>query len=548
MAAPRPKYLDTVAAYLAEQEQKKAQPEVRRVFTHTPEGIRAAVLSPTGATTASYPEDAAAGLEGSGYEFLSGDEFASAQPPQRSAMPPPGKLPFISGTPTHQGKPGTSMAPPPTGDQGMASAMSLAATAARRTGAPPPPLPAPTTAPATSTKKHRQVDVSLASSGPQPTLRPYQPLSEMAAPPQDRLASLPPAVATYMRNRSGLEVAQEDANRRAMAVELASAANQFGSGLAGARYDDGAWKNQRAAAGQPVADYLAREEEERQQQQDERAAHEAAAAAEMELKKFQRLQGRDKAEDTLARARMQNERDIADARLREGSLDRGMRREEMRLRQKEGEELKRSMAEQKRQDMLGRQDEKDLQALGQATAKAPFGEFQQALEEVDRLAPGLAYGQAPAQSPMGVGDRFARSIPFGMGNWAVSDEGQRYGQAISNLRDLVSRMRSGAVLNAGEERHYMSLLGDEVFSDPRRAAAGIDAVRTGVAQKLRNAQGAYSVAEPGQRSTLDKYEGTGATTFRAPIFGAAPTGEEIEMPNGDVYQVLKDGTTRKVLR
>jgi hypothetical protein len=147
-----------------------------------------------------------------------------------------------------------------------------------------------------------------------------------------------------------------------------------------------------------------------------------------------------------------------------------------------------------------------------------------------------------------VGDRIARAVPLGLGNWAVSDEGQRYGQAIANLRDLVSRMRSGAVLNAGEEHHYLSLLGDDVLGDPRKAAAGINAVRQGVAQKLRNAQAGYV-----KTGVLDDYEGTGATTFRAPIFSGTgrriavvdPSGRPATLDESELAEALKNGWRRR---
>lgn len=561
---PREKYLDTVAAYLADEQARKAgKPALKptRVFRNDPNalrGLETADVSPDGVVLGRRPDSDRAALEAEGYEWRPVDEYATVvSNPQAPVAPPPGKLPFISGTPTHQGKPATDVQPPASG---LEQAMSLAATSARPLAgtqpSAPPPLATPAPAAPPAKKRGGSREAMLVSktteTGSTPTARPYVPLDTSApATGQDRFQGLPEGVASFLRKRSGLEEAQQDANRRAMAVELASAFNQVGSGIAGSRYNPNAFDAQREAAQQPVADYMARTQEgrtedalARQHDMDERALQDAAREAQRQEREFQYRQGRDKAGDVLKREGMKNEMDIARMRAEEASKDRYLRHQDLLLRAKEGAEIRKAAADQKRQDMLARQDEKDIQALGQATSKAPFGEFQKALEDVDRLAPGLVYGQPTKDSPMSAGDRVARSLPFGVGNWAVSDEGQQYGAAVSNLRDLVSRMRSGAVLNAGEEKHYLSLLGDEVFSDPRRAAAGINAVREGLAQKLHNAQAAYA----GSGGALDKYEAAGGTTFRAPIFGAAPTGEEIEMPNGDVFQVLADGTARKVQR
>lgn len=566
MAAPlKQDELTRVAAYLAQQRSEaEGRKPPRRIFKNTSEGVETAELGDNQwVTLGRRPDSERGALQGEGYEWMAGDDYARtlsqhSQPPL--TIPNRGQLPFISNTPTHEAPPNYSSALPPQDDPGMTSAMSKAATAWRQHGA--QQAVAPTAPPATAkqggnAKARRSLEVSSTTqSGPQPQLREFQPLAQLA--PKDleqRLGGLPEGVAREMRKRWGLEEAQGDANRRALAVELASAANQVGSGIAGGRYDDSLWDNQRSAARQPVADYEARageeriqNEEQRRAAEDEREARAAERAAQMEMERFQYGKTRDMSQDQLARDRMAQEAELARQRLLSEGLDRGLRREEMRYRQKEGEELKRQMAEEKAAERQRREGEKDLQRLGEQTSKAPYGELQQALEEVDRLVPGLAYGNAPDEAPMGFGDRVARSVPLGMGNWAVSDEGQKYGTVIANLRDLVSRFRSGAVLNEGEERHYLSLLGDEVFSDPRRAAAGINAVRQGLGQRLRNVQGAYA-----KTGALDEYESTGATTYRAPIFSGTgrrvpvvdPNGRAATIDESELAEALKDGWRRR---
>lgn len=557
--------LTRVALYLAQQKAKEQGRPVPaavldRVYTNRPSGIEASTFSGSGFSKATHGDQDKAALEESGYRYLPQDDFDQMrQNWSPVTAPPPGSLPFISNTPTH-GAPGDYSAKPPApGDPRMTEAMALAADASRQRAATTAPQKTTTPSPTAgaSSKRSRGLSVRTTSeTGAQPEARPFQPLAQLA--PTDaakRLEGLPEGVSSLMRQRWGLEDAQNDSNRRALAVELGSAANQVGSGLAGGKYDDSTWDNQRAAARQPLADYAARSNEERAHNEearkaaeDEREAHAAAEHARMELEKFEYGKQHDKSQDQLARDRMAQEGQLASDRLASDARNRALQREEMHLRQSESAEAKKEAARQKREDMLARQGEKDLQTLGQATTKAPYGEFQTSLEEVDRLVPGLIYGQTPDHAPMGVGDRVARSVPLGLGNWAVSDEGQKYGQAISNLRDLVSRMRSGAVLNPGEERHYLSLLGDEVVSDPRKAAAGINAVRQGVAQKLRNAQGGYV-----KSGALDEYEGTGATTFRSPVFSASgrripvvdPSGRAATIDESELAAALKDGWRRR---
>lgn len=449
---------------------------------------------------------------------------------------PKGALPFISGVPTHPATKPAFAYIPPTGDVGMAEAMSGAAGLARSgapAAAPPPAKPSPR---ATLAKaRNRTVDVHSTKDGVQPAPRvPVDPLAARGAAP------LPSRVSTFLQGRrpSGLEDAQRRANVNQLSANLAQSAEFLGAGVGGVRPRPGAFSNLQEQAGQPVEQYQQRAAEEHQQEQEERALAEAQREAERAERDFTFKQGRATSEDQLARDRMAQEERLAGKRMEGDAADRALRRSEFSYRKKEGEEFKKEMAREKQKARETRDDELDSQRLGAATAKAPFGEFQTQLEEIDRLVPGLPYGVVPNEEPLGMRDRAASALSGVGGDFFMTDEGRAYSTAISNLRDLISRMRSGAVLNEGEERHYRSLLGDHVFSDKRAAAKGIDAVRQGIAQKLRNAQGGY-------QNVLDRFEGTGATTYRAPIFGAAPTGEEIEMPDGSVHEVLADGTTRR---
>lgn len=553
-----------VAAWLAEEERKKREavgdepasgslpPEEGedRVFTNTKSGVHSYIQTPNSLMggedeTEDPTGEVAKNLRAQGYRWLPQSDYAGAlaqaQQAQEGAFrPPPGKLPFISGTPTHPATKPAFAYMPTVANPAMADAMAGAANLAKPGGpATPTPLAKKPDPKATLAKARgrREVSVRSTSEGVQPQLRaPVDPLATRAAAP-----ALPQRVSTFLQGRrppSGLEDAQRRANINQLSANLGRSAEFLGAGVGGTRARPEAFDNLQEQAGQPVEQYQQRRAEERQEEQDELALAEAQREAERAAEQMAFQRERATAGDQLARDRMAQEKAIADARLRSDAADRGLRREEMTFRQKEGAELKQQMAEERKKERQAREDELDLQRLGTATSKAPFGEFQSALEEIDRLVPGLAYGQVPNEPPLGMGDRIARGLAPVGGEFFMSDKGKSYATAIANLRDLVARMRSGAVLNAGEERHYLSLLGDRVLSDERTAAQGINAVRQGIAQKLRNAQGGF-------QNVLPRYEATGATTYRAPIFGAAPTGEEIQMPNGEVYEVLTDGTTRR---
>jgi hypothetical protein len=547
--------LARVAAWLAEEERKKrdgvtsapaSQPNVvDRAYAYTPYGVRSVEFTDSPSDSLRAVTDPTGVPDPTTHRFMRAGDLrrmeASWDP---SLNAPKGKLPFISGTPTHEATkpafaymptvariPGDDMQPKPL-QRSYAGMMDAVGTSA-----PTPPTKPNPKATLAKARGRKQVDVKMTTEGVQPQFRePVDPLAARGSAPE-----LPSRVSTYLQGRrapSGLEDAQRLANVNQLSANLGRSAEFLGAGIGGSRARPEAFDNLQEQAGQPVTQYQQRHAEERQQEQDDLALAEAdreatRAAEEMEFRK-----GRATSEDQLARDRMAQDREMNEARLQSEAADRGLRREEMTYRQKEGQELKQQLADQRQWERQTREDELDLQRLGTATSKAPFGEFQAALEEIDRQIPGLAYGQTPKEAPLGVGDRIARSLAPVGGEFFMSDKGKAYSTAIANLRDLVARMRSGAVLNAGEERHYLSLLGDRVLSDERTAAQGINAVRQGIAQKLRNAQGGY-------QNVLPRYEATGATTYRAHIFGAAPTGEEIQMPNGEVYEVLSDGTTRR---
>jgi hypothetical protein len=362
-----------------------------------------------------------------------------------------------------------------------------------------------------------------------------------------------PEVATYLSSLDDeLGTAQGQSQDRLLAARLSHAGAMANTAISGARHEEDAYRGLEEGARQPVDDLLERRKSQASRAAAELTAQEAAEErARHERDVGFRTTQADRA-DELARLRMEQDAQQHLDNLRARAQDRHESREERRFRMETEGEARRTAADAKRQDMRERQSERDLQEIGARTSKAPFGELQRALEDIDGLAPGLAYGQVPKESPLSLKDRAVRSLPFGAGEWAMSDEGKKYAATVSNLRDLVSRMRSGAVLNEGEERHYLKLIGDHVLSDPAMAAAGINEVRRGVAQKLHNAQAPYSEIRDGKKSVLDTYEGTGASTYRAPIFSVersqtpVRTGRHKRDKQGRMWAEMSDGSAVEV--
>lgn len=351
--------------------------------------------------------------------------------------------------------------------------------------------------------------------------------------------------------------ARASANRNRLGAQLARAGGMVNEALSGARLDRAAYDDLEAQAEQPVADFAARRAMGREDATDAAALEERRLRAEdyarramADTRDFQYRQGRDKAEDARREAAALEDRRRFDAQQRAAAAERGLRRTELQDRRTEMEEGRNERARLAREAAQQQQADKALQTLGQQTSKLPIGELQQALESIDAQAPGLAYGKAPEDNPMGLKDRLARRVPFGAGEWAMSDEGKRYAANIAQLRDITMRMRSGAAINESEMRHYLSLLGDDILSDPQKAAEGINTVRQGLAQRMRNIQAPYV-----RGGTLDEYERQGGSSFRAPIFSgsasqnqtpARPTGRTVTRRDGSVWEELSDGSARRV--
>lgn len=343
-----------------------------------------------------------------------------------------------------------------------------------------------------------------------------------------------------------LAAAQAQGRETSLAAAIGRAGAHLNEGLTGAKYDRTAYDGYAANAERPVGELLQRRKAVGERQGRERLAQQDRMRAEEHARQYARQRQQDARQadnDAYGRQRdakgdaRQAARDAEDARRfnlsqQDAAAARAATRGAAGGRQAEKDEAARLKAQSAADADAVKRGEK----LGQATSKAPYGDLQSALGALEGLSPGIIYGDAPEENPIPFGDRMLNRVPMGAGERFMGDKSLKYKSELQNLRDLISRLRSGAALNQSEEAHYLSLLGDDILSDPRRAAAGINAVRRGIGQKLRDAQAAY--AGP----VLDNYEREGGTTYRNPVFsgqgrGAAPAPVRMQSPDGRQYTV-----------
>lgn len=176
-----------------------------------------------------------------------------------------------------------------------------------------------------------------------------------------------------------------------------------------------------------------------------------------------------------------------------------------------------------------------LAKMGSTTAKA--SDVVDGLIAIDRLAPGMTDGKLlnPEKFQVSPGDRALLMLPQGLGERFMDTNAVHVQTVLKNFQDLIQRVRSGAVLNEGEIKHYDELFRNKIFSDPVNAANTLKEMKSAIRRNLRDKQASfaaipmYSVDDP-QRTVLDEYEMQKGTTFRHPIFANVDDGSDMAAP------------------
>jgi hypothetical protein len=178
---------------------------------------------------------------------------------------------------------------------------------------------------------------------------------------------------------------------------------------------------------------------------------------------------------------------------------------------------------------------------GKDTAKGLFGEFDELGKRFEGLSAGLTTGAVPkGEFGGGLQDKVLNAIPGGFGERGMSDKGLALAKAQSEMGDLLTRMRTGAVISPEEEAHYRKIMGGGVGQDPRSLAQGLSTVFTSLRAKQRALQSGYNYLQNEKGQTpLDVISGQGAPDFRKnPAGGGAP---QPVIKNGKRYEKRADG-------
>lgn len=181
--------------------------------------------------------------------------------------------------------------------------------------------------------------------------------------------------------------------------------------------------------------------------------------------------------------------------------------------------------------------------VGDNTAKAPYGEIESLAKRFEELSPGITSGKGTT-SPLDLGSKVALALPGGIGEGLASDDALQMHKAQGEVIDLIERMRSGAVINDSEAKHYTKLIGGGVMQDPRSMSMGLQTVFTSLRQKMKNAQGGYTYLRNNKgQSPLDVFSEAGGTDYRK---GPTAGGRTITMPDGRKFRELPDGSAEEV--
>jgi hypothetical protein len=155
-----------------------------------------------------------------------------------------------------------------------------------------------------------------------------------------------------------------------------------------------------------------------------------------------------------------------------------------------------------------RNQERDVEQLSGITGKMDAGGVLSVLKDMERIAPGVTLGKQPKSIPgFTRQERIGRGMPWGSGDWLVSEGGKAMQQHVENLRDMLLRARSGAAITESEYTRLSRIVGGvDLFESPQRLAQGLANFRKAFGETLRDKQ-------IGFKDNLADFEGTKYTDF-----------------------------------
>lgn len=166
---------------------------------------------------------------------------------------------------------------------------------------------------------------------------------------------------------------------------------------------------------------------------------------------------------------------------------------------------------------------------------APYAELQSTFEGIERLAPGMVFGQVPDGYSYQDWERVKSDFgaKWGIPGRISDANADLMRNQLKNLRDQLARLRTGAVINESEEQAYKEMFNDAMLGSPDTAALALDMFRRNIATKFATNLGGYTV-DPNLRPILEAYGQSGAASPMAEIWrkGMGDLGAGEMIPGG----------------
>ena len=173
----------------------------------------------------------------------------------------------------------------------------------------------------------------------------------------------------------------------------------------------------------------------------------------------------------------------------------------------------RQLAERGQQAVQRRFDAGQLEKMGTFSEKLVG--LTESMKQIERLAPGLLYGDVPQDYKLGDLQRVLADIPLGLGKRVMNPDAIALKGALDNLTDLLIRARTGAVINDQEFANYRNLLGTAIGAGPQAVAAVLPLFRREIAGRIKMKQLPLELSNP---EAFEEWRGAGGLSYKDAIF------------------------------
>lgn len=195
----------------------------------------------------------------------------------------------------------------------------------------------------------------------------------------------------------------------------------------------------------------------------------------------------------------------------------------------EDRDLSRDLAAQGQKLVHQRWSAKEMHELGDKTSK--YSELVHAMKKIDELAPGIMFGEVPEGYALNDWQKFLTQVePTGLGKRYANVEAVKLQGAYHLMKELITRMRTGAVINDNEEDNFNKALNMAWAAGPQALAAVLPMYRQALGDKLAAFQAPYYLQDEDQFQRWAKESRN--LTYKDPFFsgGSSASSPESETP------------------